>query len=134
FSEFYYLGSEPLDGTGAPVDVLFCERYGAKSHWYFSRATGMLVGCDTFREDDVDPCEIRFEGEAEFNGRRLPELFIVRSGDREFGRFKMTGSTFGPPAPVTADTPEKRPESKPDTKSGDKPADKPDAKPDSKPD
>jgi S1-C subfamily serine protease len=116
FSEFYYLGSEPLDGTGTPVDVLFCERYGAKSHWYFSRATGMLVGCDTFREDDVDACEIRFDGQAEFNGRRLPELFVVRSGDREFGRFKMSASAFGPPAPVTADTPEKKPEVKPESK------------------
>jgi S1-C subfamily serine protease len=132
FSEFYYLGSEPLDGTGAPVDVLFCERYGARSHWYFSRASGMLVGYDTFREDDVDACEIRFEGQAEWNGRRLPELFVVRSGDHEFGRFRMTSSTFGPPAPVTADTPEKKPESKPDAKPEDKPADKPETKTESK--
>jgi S1-C subfamily serine protease len=121
FSEFYYLGSEPLDGTGAPVDVLFCERYGARSHWYFSRATGMLVGCDTFREDDVDACEIRFEGQAEFNARRLPELFVVRSGDREFGRFKMTSSTFGPPTPVTADATHKKAEAKPEDKSETKP-------------
>jgi S1-C subfamily serine protease len=127
FSEFYYLGSEPLDGTGIPVDILFCERYGAKSHWYFSRATGMLVGCDTFREDDVDACEIRFEGQAEFNGRRLPELFVIRSGDREFGRFKMTSSNFGPPAPVTADTPEKKPETKPDSKPEEKPESKPES-------
>ena len=62
FSEFYYLGSEPLDGTGTAVDVLFCERYGARTHWYFSRDTGMLVGFDTFRDDDVDPCDIRFRG------------------------------------------------------------------------
>jgi S1-C subfamily serine protease len=124
FSEFYYLGSEPLDGTGSPVDVLFCERYGARSHWYFSRDTGMLVGCDTFREDDVDACEIRFEGLAEFNGRRVPEMFIVRSGDREFGRFKIANSTFGPPVPVTADTPEKKSETKPESK--------PDGKPESK--
>jgi S1-C subfamily serine protease len=124
FSEFYYLGSEPLDGAGAPVDILFCERYGARSHWYFSRATGMLVGYDTFREDDVDGCEIRFEGQAEWNGRRLPEQFIVRSGDHEFGRFRMTSSTFGPPAPVTAETPEKKPEDKTEAKPEEKPDDK----------
>lgn len=116
FSEFYYLGSEPLDGTGSSVDVLFCERYGAKSHWYFSRETGMLVGYDTFREDDVDACEIRFEGQAEISGRRIPEIFVVRSGDREFGRFKMSGMTFGPPAPVAAEAPEKKPEAKPEAK------------------
>ncbi len=128
FSEFYYMGSEPLDGIGMMVDVLFCERYGARSHWYFSRATGMLVGYDTFRDDDVDPCEIRFEGEASLAGRRLPEIFIVRSGDREFGRFKMTGATFGPPAPQTADTTEKKSDSKPDAP----PPGKPDSKPESR--
>jgi S1-C subfamily serine protease len=101
FSEFYYLGSEPLDGTGESVDVLFCERYGARSHWYFSRASGMLVGCDTFRDEDVDPCEIRFEGEIPLAGRRIPETVLVRSGDREFGRFKMTAAVFGPPVPPT---------------------------------
>jgi S1-C subfamily serine protease len=124
FSEFYYLGSEPLDGTGGPVDILFCERYGARSHWYFSRTSGMLVGYDTFREDDVDACEIRFEGQAEWNGRRLPELFVVRSGDHEFGRFRMTSSTFGPPAPVAADAPEKKSEDKTEAKPDEKPDDK----------
>jgi hypothetical protein len=99
FSEFYYLGSEPLDGAGTVVDVLYCERYGARSHWYFSRATGMLAGCDTFRDEDVDPCEIRFEGETPLVGRRLPEVLVVRSGDREFGRLKLTAAVFGPPVP-----------------------------------
>ncbi len=133
FSEFYYLGSEPLDGTGHVVDVLFCERYGARSHWYFSRDTGMLVGYDTFRDDDVDPCEIRFAGELEVAGRRLPELFIVRSGDREFGRFKMTTLTFGPPAPVTTEKVEKKPESKPESKPNDKPDEQPTSDPNDKP-
>src|SRR5262249_52749898 len=99
------------------------------SHWYFSRATGMLVGYDTFREDDVDACEIRFEGQAEWNGRRLPELFVVRSGDREFGRFRMTSSTFGPPTP---DTPEKKPEDKTEAKPEEKSEAKSDLKPESK--
>jgi S1-C subfamily serine protease len=120
FSEFYYLGSEPLDGAGTAVDVLYCERYGARSHWYFSRATGMLVGYDTFRDEDVDPCEIRFEGDLSLAGRRIPEIFIVRSGDREFGRFKMTTLKFGPPAP-SADATEKKPDSKPESKPEAKP-------------
>jgi serine protease Do len=126
FSEFYYLGSEPLDGTGDSVDVLFCERYGARSHWYFSRATGMLVGCDTFRDEDVDPCEIRFEGEALVAGRRIPEIFVVRSGDREFGRFKMTSAVFGPPAPPTAESTGKKNDVKEESKT------EPDFKPNSK--
>jgi len=113
FSEFYYLGSEPLDGTGSVVDVLFCERYGARTHWYFSRATGMLVGFDTFRDDEVDPCEIRCQGQIEATGRRLPELFVVRSGDREFGRFRLSGASFGPPPPAAAnESSDKKPEPK----------------------
>ena len=99
FSEFYYLGSEPLDGTGESVDILFCERYGARSHWYFSRASGMLVGFDTFREDDVDPCEIRFEGAIPIAGRRIPETLIVRSGDREFGPLPNDRCCLRPPGP-----------------------------------
>jgi S1-C subfamily serine protease len=96
FSEFYYLGSEPLDGTGESVDVLFCERYGARTHWYFSRATSLLIGFDTFRDEEVDPCEVRLEGLVELGGRRLPELWTVRSGEAEFGRFKFTGAKFTP--------------------------------------
>ena len=104
FSEFYYLGSEPLDGTGELVDVLFCERYGARSQWNFSRASGTLAGCDTFRDEDVDPCELRFEGKADLSGRHVPEILIVRSADHEFGRFKITAVTFGPPTPPSADS------------------------------
>jgi S1-C subfamily serine protease len=112
FSEFYYLGSEPLDGTGNAVDVLFCERYGARTHWYFSRITGTLAGFDTFRDDDVDPCEVRVAGEIELAGRRFPEVFVVRSGDKEFGRFTFTGGSFAPPAAPAADTTETKTESK----------------------
>ncbi len=108
FSEFYYLGSEPLDGTGETVDVLFCERYGARTHWYFSRATGLLTGFDTFRDEEVDPCEVRVEGEIELAGRRFPEVFVVRSGDKEFGRFKFSFGRrlFGPPAAARPPQPE----------------------------
>jgi S1-C subfamily serine protease len=118
FSEFYYLGSEPLDGTGETVDVLFCERYGARTHWYFSRATGLLTGFDTFRDEDVDPCEVRLEGQFEQAGRRLPELWTIRTGEAEFGRLKFTAATFGPPtASASPDKPAAEPETKPEPKS-----------------
>jgi hypothetical protein len=97
FSEFYYLGSEPLDGTGESVDVIFCERYGARTHWYFSRATGLLIGFDTFRDEEVDPCEVRLEGHVELGNRRLPESWSIRSGEFEFARLKFTSARFGPP-------------------------------------
>ena len=98
FSEFYYLGSEPLDGVGEMVDVLFCERYGARSHWYFSRDKGILVGFDTFRDEEVDPCEIRFEGITALETRRLPAHWTIRSGDHLFGQWKITGASFAPAA------------------------------------
>jgi serine protease Do len=101
FSEFYYQGSEPFDGSGPLVDVLFSERNGARSQWYVSRETGQLVGFDTYRDDDVDPCEIRLEGLTELTGRKLPAVFIVRHADKEFARFVPSGITFGPaPAPA----------------------------------
>jgi S1-C subfamily serine protease len=104
FSEFFYQGSEPLDGNGPLVDVLFCERYGARSQWYVNRESGMLVGFDTYRDDDVDPCEIRLDGSTELAGRLLPAIWIVRHADKEFGRFKPAGLRFGPPAAQPAPT------------------------------
>ncbi|MSR56139.1 MAG: PDZ domain-containing protein [Planctomycetaceae bacterium] len=106
FSEFYYQGSEPLDGNGPMVDVLFCERYGARSHWYLSRETGLLVGFDTYRDDDVDPCEVRCEGLAELSGRRLPAVMTVVHAGREYARFKPTAANFGVPLPDAVKTAE----------------------------
>lgn len=82
FSEFYYLGSEPLDGPGEQVDVLVSELTGAQSRWYFSRSSGAFVGFDTQLSEDVDECEIRFADFREFNGRQLPGSLIVRRGSK----------------------------------------------------
>ncbi|MGQ0633131.1 MAG: S1C family serine protease [Planctomycetaceae bacterium] len=94
FSECYYLGSEPLDGIGPTVDVLYCERYGARSHWFFDRVTGDCVGCDTYRDDDVDPSELRFKATGEFSGRRLPAEWSVRNGENDVGRFRLSAVRF----------------------------------------
>ncbi|MCH7987781.1 MAG: trypsin-like peptidase domain-containing protein [Planctomycetes bacterium] len=80
FSEFYYLGSEPLDGPGEQVDVLVSELTGARSRWYFSQKNGAFVGFDMQLSEDVDECEIRFADFREFNGRQLPGTLIVRRG------------------------------------------------------
>lgn len=98
FSEFYYQGSEPLDGNGPSVDVLYSERFGARTQWYFSREGGLLIGFDTYRDDDVDPCEVRVEGVTDVAGRRLPAVLVVRHAGKEFGRFRIDGAAFGPPA------------------------------------
>jgi hypothetical protein len=59
----------------------------------------------------------------ELSGRRLPELLAVRSGDKEFGRFKITLATFGPPPVTPPESEEKKPEAKakPESKAESKP-------------
>lgn len=89
FSEFYYLGSEPFDGAGERVNVLYAELAGARSNWYFSRASGALLGFDLYREDEVDACEVRFESTRDSAAPHLPESMLVRHADQEFGRFRF---------------------------------------------
>jgi serine protease Do len=116
FSEFYYLGSEPLDGTGARVDVLHAELGGAHSNWYFSREPAGLIGFDYYREDDVDACEVRFESFLDESGRKLPAAMLVRHADQEYGRFRFSAWQLTPgeppklPAkPVAKDSKESKP-------------------------
>ncbi|MFN9196688.1 MAG: S1C family serine protease [Planctomycetaceae bacterium] len=95
FSELYYAGSEPRDGNGPLVDVLATERFTARTRFLFDKQTGELIGFDTERDEDVDPCEVRFEGIAEFQGRTFPKLLIVRHADREYGRFELRAANWG---------------------------------------
>jgi hypothetical protein len=87
FSEFYYVGTEPLDGGGERVDVLTTFRGQVTSRWYFRRADGSWVGFDTGIGEDVDECEIRIEELTAFSGRTLPSRFSVRRGDQPFATF-----------------------------------------------
>ncbi|MFN0055740.1 MAG: S1C family serine protease [Planctomycetales bacterium] len=104
FSEFYYQGSEPLDGQGPLVDVLLAESQGARSQWYFQKEDGLLIGFDTYRDDDVDPCEIRLDGLVALGSRKLPAVFTVRHGEKEYGRFRLAEGRFSPSAaPVNQD-------------------------------
>jgi len=97
FSDFYYLGSEPLDGRGEMVDVVMAELTGVQSHWFFSRQRGTLVGFNLQRGDDVDPCEIRFLGftdgaagdlaglnDGKSPTRNFPNRWLVRHAEKEF--------------------------------------------------
>ncbi len=89
FTEFYYLGSEPLDGHGEKVDVIVTLLTGVESRWYFSRKRKMFVGFDTRLESDIDECEIRFAGSQTFDGRKLPQQLIVRCANRKFASFDL---------------------------------------------
>ncbi len=94
FSEFYYVGSEPLDGTGPKVDVLVAMQGTAISRWYFQREPVTLVGWDTAIEEDADECEIRFKELADFEGRKLPKKLTIRRAEQLIGEFTLETATM----------------------------------------
>lgn len=94
FSEIYYVGSEPLDGTGPRVDVLVAMQSTSTSRWYFQRDPVALVGWDTSIEEDIDECEIRFTELADFGGRKLPKKLTMRRGDAPLGEFEVESATL----------------------------------------
>ena len=107
FTEFFYVGSQPLDGRGAVVDVLLTKKSGIETHWYFRKADGAFVGFDSALGTDVDPCEIRFLQFGDFAGKRFPSRFTVRSGDADFATFDVltldVGATDGDKKIETSD-------------------------------
>jgi hypothetical protein len=94
FSEFYYLGSEPLDGLGERADVLVTTKGEVSSRWYFSRADGRWLGFDTALAEDVDECEVRIESLRAIDGRTLPERFTVRRAGEPFATFVIESATL----------------------------------------
>lgn len=84
FSEFYYLGSEPLSLTGQTVDVLVTTVNGVETRWYFSRQSPSLVGFSSQLAEDLDECEVFFATMSEADGRFFPSKILVRSGARDY--------------------------------------------------
>ena len=89
FTEFSYVGSQPLDGRGASVEVLLTKKGGVETHWYFRQADATFVGFDSALGNDVDPCEIRFLQFGDFEGKRFPSRFTIRHGDADFATFDV---------------------------------------------
>jgi serine protease Do len=94
YSEFYYVGSEPLDGNGPRVDVLEALRGTSTSRWYFDKQTGECIGMDFRREEDVDECELRFGKLKSFGAWKLPEMITIRHAGQLIG--VMTVERFQP--------------------------------------
>ncbi len=94
FSEFYYVGTEPLDGTGNKVDVLEAMQGTGVSRWYFQREPVALVGWDTGIEEDSDECEIRFTELGDFDGRKLPKKLTIRKAGTMYGEFDLESATL----------------------------------------
>lgn len=89
FTECHYFGSEPLDGRGELVDVIVTTLGAVETRWFFSRASGLLLGMDSRLYEDAEPCLIRFENWTDFSGRRLPATWQVTSGEKEFATLKV---------------------------------------------
>ena len=96
FTEFYYLGSEPMDGQSPFVHVLISELTGLESRWYFHHKTGEFLGFDTQLIEDVDACEVRFRGKKSFGDKRLPAQLHVISGGQTFATLELEAATLSP--------------------------------------
>ncbi len=96
FGEFYYLGSEPLDGSGPRVDVMISELGNVRCRWYFDRKRAQLLGWDCRIEEETDECEVRFGGEIDSGGRRWPKTITVRSAGSLLAKFAVETVTIRP--------------------------------------
>jgi len=95
FSEYYYLGSEPLDLTGQIVDVIVTSLEGVETRWYFSRPImdgedvrfpAAFVGFSCQLLEGLDECEVYFATVRKFGDRTFPGEMVVRVGGREYLR------------------------------------------------
>ena len=89
FTDFYYLGSEPLDGKNEMVDVLVATQTGSISRWYFNKADLSLRGFDYYLTENSEPCSIRFEQFRSLNGQKFPGELDIRMGDRPVMKLKI---------------------------------------------
>lgn len=89
FTEFQYVGSQPLEGRNIQVDVLLTRKSAVETWWYFRKTDGVFVGFDSRLGNDVDPCEIRFLDFGDFAGKRFPSRFSVHHGDVDFATFEV---------------------------------------------
>jgi hypothetical protein len=83
FSEYYYLGSEPLD-VDTTVDVIVTSKGGVEGRWYFAQEPAAFVGFSSQLYEDSDECEVLFGSLADFEGRKFPKELTVRVGSTEF--------------------------------------------------
>ncbi|MBD3673763.1 MAG: trypsin-like peptidase domain-containing protein [Planctomycetaceae bacterium] len=96
FSEFQYLGTEPLDGLGNRVDVLTSELTSVESRWYFDDETGQFLGFDTQVRDDLDECEVRFGEIQAFEDLQFPSGWTIHSGGEQYDQWTIESINFSP--------------------------------------
>lgn len=84
FGEVYYLGKLPHGADNRVEDCLVGYFEGMETRFFFADETGDLTGIELFTADDADPCEISFSEFKEFEGRRLPQRWLVRHAEAPF--------------------------------------------------
>jgi S1-C subfamily serine protease len=89
FTDFYYLGSERLDGKNELVDVLVATQTGTISRWYFNKADLSLRGFDFYLTENSEVCSIRFEQFQTLNGQKFPGELDVLYGNRPVMKLKI---------------------------------------------
>lgn len=95
FGECYYLGELPVGPDGAMADCLVGLHDGIEFRMLFEPVSGELVGLEMFPADDADPCVVHFSDFADVNGKRLPQRWVVRHGDKQFADIAVTSWEFG---------------------------------------
>jgi hypothetical protein len=95
FSEFYYLGSEPLDGLGPTVDVLMTLRGGATARWFFDQQTNAWLGVDLALTENAETCRIRVTGALSIDNRVLPQTWQVNYGTDPFMTLRFETVRWG---------------------------------------
>ncbi|WP_299459829.1 trypsin-like peptidase domain-containing protein [uncultured Gimesia sp.] len=89
FTDFYYLGSELLDGKNEPVDVLVATQTGTISRWYFNKSDLSLRGFDFYLTENSEVCSVRFEQFQTLNGQKFPGELDILYGNRSVMKLKI---------------------------------------------
>ncbi len=97
FTDFYYLGSEPLDGTGPKTDVIITTRGLVSTRWYFDQQTGTFIGFDTQLEEYVDPCVIRFGELQKIDEIQFPTVLKIQHAGADFAELQIESLKFYEP-------------------------------------
>ena len=96
FTDFWYEGSQPLDGESTQVDVVISRKSATECRWYFRSSDGVMLGFDCSLSPNVDPCKIRFLKHSKFEGREFPSQISIRHGDTEFANIEISRIEISP--------------------------------------
>ena len=89
FTDFYYLGSEHLDGKNELVDALVATQTGTISRWYFNKSDLSLRGFDFYLTENSEVCAIRFEQFQTLNGQKFPGEIDILYENRPLMKLKI---------------------------------------------